>query len=91
MKKKFEKKIWWNLLHLIFIVVGLLIWLIVLNNFCVVVGTTQEFPLPPQPPFLECLLSVVVTPLFWVYTIILEVVLYLMATLISWLYYKNKK
>jgi len=89
MKDKSKRKVWWNWLHLIVIVFGLLLWLYFAGSGCK--STCGIGVNCPQSTFLECLSQLIVISSFWLYTFIGIIILYLVITLISWLYYGNKK
>ena len=89
MKTKYKTKIWWNWLHLVVIVLGVIIYLAIIGNLCEV--SCKMGGHCPQPTFFGCLIDLLKDPNFLFVTLIGIGVLYLIITLISWVYYRNKK
>jgi hypothetical protein len=44
----------------------------------------------PQPGFIECLSQILVAPAFWVYTLAILIIAYLIVTGANYLYYRKK-
>jgi len=80
MKPKYKKKVWWNWTHLVVIVLGLIYALYNIGKGCVY-GQTWS----------DCFSQQIFLPLSLLGILIIIIVSYLLATLISWMYYKDKK
>ena len=90
MKNTYKKKVWWNWWHLIVIILGLLLWFLFLGSICMGSFIDEDGKVH-QIPFFECLIYSLKQPTFLYYTLFGIAILYLITTLISWLYYRNKK
>jgi len=80
MKDKFKHKVWFNWWHFAVLILGFIYGISNMGYGCVY-GSSWN----------DCFSQRIVLPLYWLGVIVLVVILYLITTLISWLYYKNKK
>ena len=88
MKTKYKRKVWWNWWHLVVIVLGVILWFLVIG---IIAYNGMCFDDCPQITFFEGISELLKNPTFLFYTLIGVAILYMVVTLISWMYYKNKK
>ena len=84
MKNKYKKKVYFNLVHIIVLVLGILLWLFFINEFTFVAGG-------PQLSFFESLFNQLTDFGSWMFMLFYLIILYGIVTLISWIYYKKRE